>query len=157
MRRVSSVVVAVVLAAGSPAVAYAQRFSFERSFDAADPSTIDVSTLRGKIDIVAGAVGRVVVAGEATVRFRWAVPANAVELARQVASAPPIEREGATVRLRPPSDAAARRAVTVSYQVRVPPNTNVQTTSDSGATSVRGVTGTVEVRTQSGAIDLGML
>src|SRR5262245_3370906 len=157
MRLSLSVIVAVVLGAGFPAVAHAQRFSFERSFDVAEPSTIDVSTLRGKIEIVAGAVGRVVVAGEATVRFGWDVPANAVELARLVANAPPIERDGAIVRLRPPSDNAARRAVTVSYQVRVPPDTDVQTMSDSGATSVRGVAGTVDVRTQSGAIDLDML
>lgn len=147
----------LVLWAIAPAAAYAQRFSFERSFDVKDPSTVDVSTLRGKIDIVAGEAGRIVVAGEATVRVGWDVPANALELARQVAAAPPIEREGQTIRLRRPSDEASQRAVTVSYRIRVPRSTEIRSISDSGATSVRGVDARVDVRTQSATIDLSSL
>ena len=90
----------------------------------------------------------------ATVRVDWNVPANAAELARRVADNPPIQRDGQTVRLRPPSDAAEQRAVTVSYQVRVPPETEVAATSESGATTVRGVARAVVIRTQSGAIDV---
>ena len=141
----------------NPSLALAQRFDFERSFPAPGLSKLDASTVRGKIEIVAGEPGRVVVTGTATVRVGWDVPANAVDLARQVAAAPPIEQAGATVRLRTPSDRAARQAVTVSYQVRVPPDTEVQTTSESGATSVRGVGAAVDVRTQSGAIQLHSL
>jgi DUF4097 and DUF4098 domain-containing protein YvlB len=85
------------------------------------------------------------------------VPADAVDIARRVATDPPVEREGLTFRLRPPSDPAARQAVTVSYQVQVPPDTRVQTKSDSGATLVRGVAGPVEVVAQSGAVDLSSL
>lgn len=113
--------------------------------------------MRGKIDIVTGDAGRIVVAGTVTVRVGWDVPADAEALARQVAAAPPIEQAGNTVRLRIPSDRTAQRAVTVSYQVRVPPETVVQATTESGATTVRGVSGRVTVRTQSGAIDLGSL
>ena len=47
--------------------------------------------------------------------------------------------------------------MTVSYQVRVPPETDVTTVSESGATSVRGVSGAVVIRTQSGAIDVMQL
>jgi Putative adhesin len=138
-------------------VAIAQRFPFERSFQVTASSKLDVSTVHGKIEVVAGEPGRIVVAGEANVRVGWDVPANAVELARQVAASPPVERAGDTVRLRPPPDRDSQRAVTVSYQVRVPPDTEVRANSDSGATSVRGVAGAVDVRTQSAAIDLGAL
>jgi DUF4097 and DUF4098 domain-containing protein YvlB len=147
----------LVVSVLAPSVAYAQRFPFERSFDVGSGSRIDVSTLRGKIDIEAGELGRIVVTGEATVRVGWDVPANAVELARQVAASPPIERHEDTVRLSEPVDEASRRAVTVSYRIRVPQNTDVRSTTDSGATSMRGVNGRVDVRTQSAAIDLRSL
>ena len=61
------------------------------------------------------------------------------------------------MRLRPPSDAAEQKATTVNYTVRVPPDTEVRSDSDSGATTVRGIAATVAVRTQSAAITVGGL
>ena len=148
----------LMLAGARPALA--QRFPFERTFDVTGPPTLDkldVSTERGRIEIVAGSPGRIVVTGTVTVRTGFDVPANAIELAQKLATAPPVGREGDTVKLRPPSDAATRRAVTMSYQVRVPPATAVTSVSDSGATTVRGVSGAVDVKTQSAAIDLASL
>lgn len=137
-----------------PSLAIAQEFRFERTFDAAALSTLDVSTQRGRIEIVAGEAARIVVTGAATVRVGWNVPADAVDIARRVAADPPIERDGSTLRLHRPADGASQRAVTVSYRVQVPPNIEVRTSSDSGATSVRGIGGAVYVKTQSAAIDL---
>jgi DUF4097 and DUF4098 domain-containing protein YvlB len=155
--RVSAICIGIVaLSAGSASPALAQRFPFERSFDVSGPSTLDVSTIRGKIEVTHGEPGRIVVVGTATVRV-GNVPADAVELARKVAANPPIQREGQTIKLRPPTDAAEQRAVTVSYQVRVPPDAEVTTVSDSGATSVRGVSRAVVIRTQSGAIEVTQL
>jgi Toastrack DUF4097 len=154
MRLLTVLLVIVAFSAGSASPALAQRFPFERSFDATGPSALDVSTIRGKIDVTVGEPGRIVVAGTVTVRVDWNVPANAAELARRVADNPPIQREGQTLKLRIPSDAAEERAVTVSYQVRVPPETEVTTVSESGATSVHGVSGAVAIRTQSGAIEV---
>lgn len=79
--------------------------------------SLDVSTIRGAIDISVGTPGRIIVAGTVTVRFGWDVPANAGDVVRKVADDPPIERDGNTIQLRPPSDAAERRAVKVNYQV----------------------------------------
>ena len=114
----------IAFGAGSASPALAQRFPFERSFDVTGPSALDVSTIRGKIDVTVGEPGRIVVVGTATVRVDWNVPSNAADLARKVAANPPIQLEGQTLRLRPPSDPADQRAVTVSYQVRVPPDTD---------------------------------
>ena len=157
MRTIAATALLVAIHAASPAPAFAQRIVFERSFDVTKAATLDVTTVRGKIEVVAGEPGRIVVTGTATVRVGWDVPSNAEDLARQVAAAPPGERDGDTVRRSPPADGAARRAVTVSYQVRVPPATRLTSTSESGATTVRGLTGHVTVRTQSGAIDLASL
>lgn len=141
----------------APSAALAQRVPFERTINVSAPATLDVSTVRGKIEVVAGPAGRILVAGAATVRVGWNVPANAAEIARQVAASPPIEQVGNSVRLRIPTQPDAQRAVTVSYRVEVPADTRVQTASNSGETSVHGVTATVDVRTQSGAIDLNGL
>ena len=153
MRLGATLFAIIVFSAGSALPALAQRFPFERSFDVTGPSSLDVATIRGKIEITAGDPGRIVVVGTATVRV-GSVPANAEDLARKVAENPPIQREGQTLRLGSPSDGATLRAVTVSYQVRVPPETDVTTVSESGATSVRGVSRAVVIRTQSGAIDV---
>ena len=145
---------AVTIAMCAPAPVLAQRFPFERSFELSESSILDVSTIRGKIDVRVGEPGRILIAGAVTIRVGWDVPANAADLARKIVDHPPIERDGSTVRLRPPSDAAARRAVTVSYEVHVPPDTQVIAVSESGATTIQGVSGAVTVRTQSGAIEL---
>jgi hypothetical protein len=157
MTKYGLLVFGLVLGAGAGAPALAQRLTFERSFDAGAASILDVSTIRGKIDVSVGDPGRIVVAGTVTIRVAWDVPSNAAELARKVVEQPPVEQQGATIRLRPPSGADERRAVTVSYEVVVPPGTEVHAASDSGATSIRGVTGPVTVRTQSAAIELARL
>lgn len=79
--------------------ALAQRFPFERSFDATSPITLDVSTVRGKINVTVGDPGSVVVTGTVTVRAAWDTPLNAVELAKRVAASPPIRSNNHTYRV----------------------------------------------------------
>ena len=154
MRTTARIAVLAVLCTGAPTLAFAQRFAFERTIQTSGPTRLDVSTDRGTIEVVSGRPGRVVVEGAATVRLGWNVPANAVDLAKKVAAAPPIEHADQTVRLRIPSDPDAQRAVIVSYRVEVPPGTEVRTRTDSGSTTIRGVDGTADVRTQSSFIDV---
>lgn len=151
------VVATTALLVSSAMSASAQRLPFERSFDVKGPTILDVSTDRGKIDVTVGEQDHIVVSGTVTIRIGWDVPADAVDLARKVSEQPPVEREGHTVRLRSPANDAERRAVIVSYHVRVPRETQVRTVSDSGATTVEGVGGPVVVRTQSGSIGLTRL
>ena len=154
MRIAIRIAVLASICAAVPSSAFAQRFNFERTIQVAGATRVDVTTDRGKIEVVAGRPGRVVVEGAATVRQGLNVPLNAVDLARRVAATPPIEYADQTVRLRIPSDSDAQRAVTVNYRVEVPPGTEVRTRTDSGATSVRGVDAAVDVQTQSSSIDV---
>jgi hypothetical protein len=147
---VGGVVFLATLAIAAPASA--QRFPFERTYNIGPTAVIDVSTTRGKITIRTGEAGRVVVTGAATARFTG--PLNAVELARKVAASPPIEQTGDRLRLRSPRDPDESRAMTVNYDLRVPPDARIIAVSDSGAIDVRDVAGHVEVRTQSSAISL---
>jgi DUF4097 and DUF4098 domain-containing protein YvlB len=153
MRAIPAVVVVIMLqVAGSPAMA--QRLPFQKSVDAAGITTLDVSTIRGKINVVSGETDRIQIGGAVTIRIGLDVPENPLEIAQRIAANPPIERVGDTVRLRPPADERDRRAVTVNYDVRIPANTKILTVSDSGETTITGATGSVNVQTQSGAIGL---
>jgi DUF4097 and DUF4098 domain-containing protein YvlB len=147
---------ALVLASALPSSA--QRIAFERAYEVGAAPTLDVSTIRGRIDVSVGDGSRVVVRGTATVRWGLSAPTTAYELVKQVAANPPIQQDGDTIRLRPPSGADEQRAMTVAYDVTVPRGTVVRTSSDSGATTVSGVDGRVSIRTHSAAIavrDLG--
>jgi hypothetical protein len=149
---------AVLIASmGTPSFAAAQQIPFERTIEVSGSTSLDVTTDRGRIEVVPGQPGRIVVAGAATVRVGMNVPANAVDIAQRVAAAPPIEHAANTVFLRVPAERDAQQAVTVSYRVQVPPMTEVHARTSSGATSIRGVVAPVDVRTQSAAIDLGDL
>ena len=146
----------LLLATADPSSA--QRVAFERSYAVAGAPTLDVSTIRGKIDVSVGDTDRIVVRGTATVRYGLSAPVAAYDLVKRVAADPPIQQEGNTLRLRPPSGADEQRAMTVAYEVSVPRGTVVKTNSDSGETTISGVGGRVSVRTQSAAIllrDLG--
>lgn len=141
------------LALGATPVA-AQRLTFQKSFQVQNPAIVDVLTDNGKVFVTVGDGDRVEITGTVTIRADWNVPANAEALARQVADQPPVVLDANTVRLRLPADGDERRAVTLSYQVRVPRSTEVRIVSQSGALDVNGVGGAVSVRTQSGAIAL---
>src|SRR5262245_47136020 len=154
----STGVVALAMVMTSAAPSSAQRVAFERSYKVEASPTLDVSTIRGKIDVSVGDADQIVVRGTATVRYGFNVPATAYELAKRVAADPPIRQEGGTLRLRPPAGAEEQRAMTVAYDVSVPRGTVVRTISDSGETTISGVMGRVSIKTDSAAItarDLG--
>jgi len=151
MRACCLVLAALTVAA--PAAAQ-QSFTFERTLPVAAASVLDIQTERGRIEVVDGDAGRVVVEGTVRVRINWNVPANAVDLARAVADRPPIEQIDTRIRVRPPANESTRNAVTVSYRIRVPAGTAVTAVSDSGAVAVSGVSAPVSVRTESAAIDV---
>src|SRR5262245_48307199 len=129
---VSGILIGLVLA-GAASPAAAQRVPFERTYQVGANAVLDVSTVSGKIEVTGGETVRVTVAGTATVRVGWNVPANALDIARRVAANPPVEQDGGTLRLRPPASDEEQRAITIAYQVTVPRGTTVKTQSDSGA------------------------
>lgn len=143
-----------VLALAAPATAVGQSVSFTRALEVGTAAVLDIETDSGAIEVIAGEPGRVLVEGKVTVRYSWNVPADAERIARAVAAAPPVSQDGSIVRLRTPMDGAARRAVAVSYRVRVPRGTTVLAVSQSGATTIHGVGGVVEVRTGSATVDV---
>jgi hypothetical protein len=153
----AALALAVWVAGASPAVA--QRLPFERAIDVMPGATLDVTTVRGRIDVTTHEARQIRVDGTVTVRVSagFTGAADPLVLAKRVADRPPIEVAGSVVRLRPPADADERRALTVSYQVRVPRDTTIIIGTDSGAVTVDGVRAPVTVTTESSAISLSRL
>jgi DUF4097 and DUF4098 domain-containing protein YvlB len=134
--------------------AFAQRVPFTRTLDVGAAPALEVSTDRGKIAVRGGAPGRIVVHGTVTVRVGLDVPVDALAIAQRIAANPPISQTGDLVALATPTDGRERRAVTVSYEVEVPPSSSVRTTSKSGETRVAAIDGRVAVETQSAALSV---
>jgi hypothetical protein len=139
-----------------PGAAFAQRATFERTFDVTD-AVLNVSTTQGQVDVRGGATNRVIVRGSVSVRLGWDVPSNAAELVRAVAEHPPVTLDGRTVTVQPPTDANERRAVTIAYVIEVPRATMVGVATQSGALNVSGIAGNLTAATQSGALTLRSL
>lgn len=152
--RTQSAAAALLIVTAFAWPAAAQRVSFERTLDTPATVTLDVSTLGGRIELRTGSPGQVVVRGTATVRVAFNVPANAPELAKQIAARPPIEQAGSVIWLRPPSEPVQRRAVTLAYDVLVPPGTVVRAKSDSGEIVATDLSANATLRTESGRIDV---
>lgn len=151
--RVGSLAFAVMLAQST--LAAAQTYTFERTFPAGSTARLDVSTHRGHIAVTASDDGRVVVSGTITVRRSGInLPLNAGQLAAGTADRPPVELHGTTLQISPPADPLVDRAVTVDYDIRVPPPLPLVAVSDSGEVTIKGHAGAVSIRTQSGAIDV---
>jgi hypothetical protein len=148
------VVILLALLWIAPVPAAAQRANFQRTFEASTPVTINVVTVAGRIGVTPGPAGRVVVLGTVTVRSGVNVPANALELAARVAASPPIQQTGDRIELQLPYDNDERRAVTIAYEITVPPGTRVDAESDSGEVTISGNTGPLNVSTGSGAVTL---
>lgn len=148
------------LLVAAPQEAIAQRFPFDRTVPVAPDAILVVQTDRGAVTVQRGTDGAIAIAGTVTVRVGFGVPANAVALAQQVAAAPPITADARTVTLTTPASAEARRAVTVSYVVRVPETMRVDVVTRSGAIALDDVDGATRLSTRSGRItasDVGAL
>jgi len=152
----AALAIAVWVAGASPAVA--QRLPFERAIDVMPGATLDVTTIRGRIDVTTHEARQIRIDGTVTVRVSAGFTgADPLVLAKRVADRPPIEVAGNIVRLRPPANADELRALTVSYQVRVPRDTTIIIGTDSGAVTVDGAKAPVTVTTESSAISLSRL
>lgn len=147
-------IVAFGLVLAQSTLAWSQTYTFERAFPAGAAARLDISTHRGHIVVTASDDGRIVVSGTVSVRRSGInLPLNGGELAAGVSEHPPVQMHGTTLEIRPPGDPLADRAVTVDYDIRIPPPLPIVAVSDSGNVTIKDHAGALSVRTQSGAID----
>jgi hypothetical protein len=141
------------LAVAAPAAT--QTYTFGRPFPAGANARLDISAHRGTIVVIGDEDDQIVVKGTVSVRTGGLnMPLNRAQLASSAADHPSIRQRGSTIEVRPPDDPLVDRAVTVDYEVHVPPGISLVAVNDSGKVVLQELTGSVSVRTQSGVVDV---
>jgi len=129
--------------------------SFDRVLNVSGTVDLEVTTGSGSIDIKQASGSRV----EVHARIRagsdwWGSNPDAQDVIRQLESNPPIEQSGQTIRIGRSTDRDLLRNVSISYEILVPPASNVRAHTGSGSETVEGISGRVEAATGSGSITL---
>ncbi len=149
------VFVAVMLLVGSCNTSVEEAFrakaerTIELDYALGSGSTLAVSTTSGSIQVTGRQVSDV--HAVATIVARAATPEQARELAEQVTVRFERTDNGAQIKVDRPAP-ANRRSVSVSYEITVPRQTNIDSDSASGGISLTDLIGNVHGRTASGSI-----
>lgn len=125
---------------------------FERTLNVAGPLDLEVTTGSGKIGVRAGNSSVVRIVGLIRANDDWR--SKAEDKVRYLESNPPIEQIGNTIRIGRIENAAYRNNVSISYEIVVPPATQVRSATGSGSQEIEGVHGPVEAGTGSGSLSM---
>ena len=155
MKRNSVVLVLILLLAGTLSFARAEG-QFDRTLTVSGAVNLDLTTGSGSVMIKAGGANQVVIQGR--VRGNDWFGGDAENAVRSVESNPPISQSGNAIRIGYNLPEDAKRHVSISYEITVPPDTTLQVNTGSGEISVEEVRGSAKLHTGSGSIrarDLG--
>jgi hypothetical protein len=130
--------------------------TFERTLKVTGPVDLTVQTGSGSITVRTGDTNTVRVVGQirASDWTSWFSGDSAEERVRRLEQNPPIEQDGNTIRIGRIEDDHLRRNVSISYDLIVPAETQLKSSSGSGGHSIAGIRGPVEARTGSGRIQM---
>lgn len=154
--RFASLAVCVLALAGCDIVhiaAQSQRAqgSFERTLTVSGPVELSVRTGSGSIQIRTGTADRVQITGRvSTGSSRDGL--DPAERVRRVEAAPPIVQTGNIVRIGDTNDDPLYRNVSISYELVIPSNTQINAQTGSGNQAIGSVDGAVRAQTGSGNI-----
>lgn len=137
-----------------PTPAIAQDGRFDRTLTVTGPASLRADTGSGSITVRQGSGGRIEVRATITVNRGWSLTTTtrAADLVREVEANPPVKQDGNAVSLMQPASDEARRALSISYDVSVPPDTEVTANSGSGEVSIDADARAVTASTGSGDI-----
>jgi hypothetical protein len=141
--------VSIVIATVSPAAASAEG-SFQRTLQVSGPVNLDVSTGSGDIQVHSGSSGQVQV--NAHIKISSWFGGDSEERVHRIEQNPPIQQSGSDIRIGHIDDPDLRQNVSISYDITVPPDTQVHAHSGSGNQRIAGINGGVEVQAGSGEI-----
>lgn len=125
---------------------------FDRTLSVSGTVNLDLTTGSGDVVIKAGGANQVVIHGTVRGNNEWFSSADSA--VHQVATNPPIQQSGSSIRIGYDLPEDAKRHVSISYEITVPATTAVQAHSGSGEVQVTGVRSEVEAHSGSGEIRL---
>ena len=129
----------------------AARGEFQRTLHVNGGVNLQVETGSGSIVVRSGASDSVQVTGHIQASD-WFGGGNPEERVRRIENNPPIQQSGNDIRIGHVDDPELRHNISISYEIVVPANTELHSSSGSGNLDISGVSGPLEAGTGSGNI-----
>ncbi|HTU33517.1 MAG TPA: DUF4097 family beta strand repeat-containing protein [Candidatus Acidoferrum sp.] len=126
---------------------------FDRTLSVTGPVNLDVQTGSGNIDVHPGASGTVEIHAKIHASS-WHLSGDVEQRIRQIETNPPIEQDGNTIRIGHTNDQDLYRNISISYDLTVPPQTQLRSASGSGDERIQGINGPADVSSGSGNLQL---
>jgi DUF4097 and DUF4098 domain-containing protein YvlB len=146
-----SATVVLALTMFTQGTAYAAEGSFQRDLKVTGPVSLDVATGSGNIRVHNGSSDTVKITGHIKTGL---FAGNAEEKVRRLEQNPPIEQTGNSIRVGHISDPELRRNISISYEIEVPVETQVDSNTGSGEQLIEGLRGPVNASTGSGSVQV---
>jgi len=140
----------LLLLAALPSVAFAAEGRFERTLKVTGAPDVEVSTGSGSITIRAGDSSSIHIVGH--IRSSNWFGGDASDRVARIEQHPPIVQVGNAIRIGHFDDPSLQRNISISYEITLPANSTVRSTSGSGDLAVDGVSASLKARTGSGSI-----
>jgi putative adhesin len=149
-------VVLLVAAALCALPLLAAEATFDRTLNVNGPVDLEVVTGSGSITVRSGAAGTIRVHGTVSTGFclGFCGGGDPEATMKAIASNPPIEQSGNTVRIGHLGETQRHENISISYELVVPAETKLLSKTGSGRQEISGVAGPAEVSSGSGTLRL---
>jgi len=122
---------------------------FDRNFTVSGPVQLNVENSSGSVNVRRGGSGSVSVHAEIRANH-WMGGASDSDV-KEIEQNPPLKQDGNTIRIYK-VDGSLGRHISINYEIQVPEETVVQSSTGSGSQSVEMIKGPVTVSTGSGSL-----
>ncbi len=130
---------------------------FERTLRVTGPVELTVGTGSGRINVRAGDSSNVRVSGTIRASNGFWDGDDADRRVRYLESNPPIEQHGNVIKIGHIEDHELQRNISISYELIVPVETRLRSSTGSGSQSIEGIRGPLNASTGSGSIKVSNL
>lgn len=124
--------------------------SFQRTLQVSGGANIDLKTGSGSVEVRTGNTDQVSITGHIKATNWFGGDAEA--LVKRIEDNPPIQQNGNEIQIGQNDDSDLMHNVSISYELTVPPQTELRSHTGSGSQRVEGLRGSVELQSGSGAI-----
>ena len=126
---------------------------FDRTIQVNGHVDLQVETGSGSIEVHRGGSNQIHVVGRISAN-EWFGGGNAEQRVKKIESNPPIQQSGNDVRIGHINDPELKHDISISYEITVPENTQLRSSSGSGNQDIAGIAGPLEANAGSGSMKL---
>jgi DUF4097 and DUF4098 domain-containing protein YvlB len=133
-------------------VAASSEGSFQRTLQVTGAVNLDLDTGSGSVNVRTGGSSEVQVTGHIKTT-NW-LGGNADERVKRIEANPPIQQSGNDIRIGHIDDSELLHNISISYDLVVPPETQLHSHTGSGSQSVEGLQKQIEIESGSGSLKI---